>query len=152
MIAFSCAHCGMRYQAPPEYAGLETACPTCNRTLILPPAAAPPAAVDGRPGVRAALAQQGQSGERYVVQGEIARGGMGSILRTPQQGNGPSRRQERWSSCRSGGVGIGVTCSPFVDPAEMGVNQLTDLSTPLFEGGCPCRPRSHSSPNPRGVL
>lgn len=37
MIAFACAHCGMKFQVKPEFAGRSTRCPTCKHPLVVPP-------------------------------------------------------------------------------------------------------------------
>lgn len=36
MIAISCAHCGMKFEVKPEFAGHSTPCPTCNKILVVP--------------------------------------------------------------------------------------------------------------------
>ncbi len=104
MIAFSCAHCGMKLQVKPEFAGRPSKCPSCKRPLVVPaPAAsaasAPPRQLDG---TESSLAKAGITGgvtladaagkppalvdnrksskDRYHLKGEIARGGMGAVL------------------------------------------------------------------------
>jgi serine/threonine protein kinase len=110
MIAFSCFHCGVRLKVKPEFAGRFARCPTCKQPLVVPtpdaaPAEVPVGQIDGtssslagagvncavslepssrRRGERSIeelLAAQGQNRQRYVVGGEIARGGMGAVLR-----------------------------------------------------------------------
>jgi serine/threonine protein kinase len=111
MIAFSCDHCGMKFQVKPAFAGRSTACPTCKRPLVVPSAdpeesqapAEPistignlaqagiaggitlPGLAGDRPAdqkpIAAVLAEGESTGRRYVLQGEIARGGMGAVLR-----------------------------------------------------------------------
>jgi serine/threonine protein kinase len=121
MIAFACAHCGMKFQVKPEFAGRSTLCPTCKQPLTVPTdtvgarplpesclegpptslsqagiagevtlAANVPAADDEtrvRPGAEpprsvAEVLQTDQSGgQRYLLEGEVARGGMGAVLR-----------------------------------------------------------------------
>src|SRR5437868_621782 len=36
MIAFSCAHCGMKLKVKPEFAGRSANCPTCKQPLTVP--------------------------------------------------------------------------------------------------------------------
>ena len=110
MIAFACAHCAMKLQVNDEFAGRSTRCPTCKNPLTVPqaPAAAPltrlegpistlararlacdvtlagpPPAANGKAArpVAAVLADPQADGQRYVLEGEIARGGMGAVLR-----------------------------------------------------------------------
>jgi hypothetical protein len=113
MIAFSCAHCGMKFQVKPEFAGRSTRCPTCKQPLLVPQEATvawqtPSSHIDGplssltRAGVASdvtlaaqaahadtqaarpvaeVLATHKSSGQRYLLEGEIARGGMGAVLR-----------------------------------------------------------------------
>lgn len=114
MIAFSCAHCGMKLKVKDEFASRQSKCPTCKQALVVPlPSATahfvPPQQIDGeesslagagvgggiildnvrRPtpsnqkhrSVGEALAQRKKNTQRFVVEGEIARGGMGAVLR-----------------------------------------------------------------------
>jgi serine/threonine protein kinase len=115
MIAFACAHCGMKLQVKPEFAGRSSRCPTCKQPLVVPdpdqttaympperldgpasvlvqtgvpadvtletPAEVGPVAQPGRASVAALLARRGRDASRYVLEGEIARGGMGAVLR-----------------------------------------------------------------------
>jgi len=109
MISFSCSHCGMKLKVKPEFAGRSSKCPTCKQPLVVPLAdktqadvaageiegtssSLVQAGVDGgvtleqsaRPGsrsVRELLARRPKGGERYIVEGEIARGGMGAVIR-----------------------------------------------------------------------
>ncbi len=111
MISFFCPDCGLKLQVKPEFAGRSSRCPTCKRPLVVPAAsltqadiAAGPidgtdsslakAGVDGgvtleqavnaRPGqksVHELLSQRTRTDGRYIVAEEIARGGMGTILR-----------------------------------------------------------------------
>ncbi|MBY0528169.1 MAG: protein kinase [Gemmataceae bacterium] len=106
MIAFACSHCASKLQVKDELAGRKGACPACKQPLIVPAgdrtqAYVPQGVIDGttstlsRAGVEGGvtLGQSGAStalhgpdarrpdGSRYVVQGEIARGGMGAVLR-----------------------------------------------------------------------
>jgi len=110
MIHFSCLHCGLKLKVRPELAGRFARCPTCKQPLVVPTPDAAPAQVPrgqiegtssslGRAGVNAGvtlelsahrrgqqsidelLAAQGEIRQRYVVGGEIARGGMGAVLR-----------------------------------------------------------------------
>jgi hypothetical protein len=37
MISFSCAHCGLKLQVKPEFAGRSSKCPTCKQPLFVPP-------------------------------------------------------------------------------------------------------------------
>jgi serine/threonine protein kinase/Leucine-rich repeat (LRR) protein len=112
MIAFSCSHCGMKFQVKTQFAGRSSRCPTCKQPLVVPPpncteepvaageikgtsssltmagvaahvllapAASGPAAEQKQ--VRDLLARRTSKGERYIVEREIARGGMGAVLR-----------------------------------------------------------------------
>jgi serine/threonine protein kinase len=110
MISFSC-QCGMKFQVKPEFAGRSSRCPTCQQMLVVPqpvktgvvgqghidgtpssldrvgtdagvtlePANA--VTVKSRVSVRDLLARRTTRGQRYVVEAEIARGGMGAVLR-----------------------------------------------------------------------
>jgi serine/threonine protein kinase len=109
MISFSCSQCGMKFKVKPEFAGRLSRCPTCKRSLVVPASdqtaiaggqidgtdsslakagvdggvtleQAAPAGRGSERGVREALAQR-QHGQRYILEGEIARGGMGTVLR-----------------------------------------------------------------------
>ena len=110
MIAFSCARCGMKLKVKTEFAGRSSKCPTCKQPLTVPqpsPTEAVPAgeisgsasslAVAGVEGgvlleqtvavrdndrsLRDLLAQRAGNSERDVIEREIARGGMGAVLR-----------------------------------------------------------------------
>jgi serine/threonine protein kinase len=111
LIVFNCTHCGMKFQVQDQFAGRQSKCPTCKHALIVPVPAAiavpAPARIEGPASslhqaglvggvtlsgagntpapasraVGAALAGGQPGGQRYVVQGEIARGGMGAVLR-----------------------------------------------------------------------
>ena len=110
MIGFSCFHCGVRLKVKPECAGRVARCPACKQPLVVPtpeavPAKVPVGQIDGtasslahaqvssvvtlEPSARRRgeksldelLAAQGQHRQRYVVAEEIARGGMGAVLR-----------------------------------------------------------------------
>ncbi|MBL8793787.1 MAG: protein kinase [Planctomycetia bacterium] len=110
MIAFSCPQCGARFQVKPQFAGRASRCPGCKHALMVP-AALPAAQVatgqiDGTPSslarvgldggvcldqpqqargerkpVRDLLARRARPDQRYHIEGEIARGGMGAVLR-----------------------------------------------------------------------
>ncbi|OAI41499.1 hypothetical protein AYO40_00250 [Planctomycetaceae bacterium SCGC AG-212-D15] len=111
MIHFSCSRCGQKFKVQDDFAGRKTTCPACKQPLVVPQpdmtvahvpsdkiegleSSVNKAGVDGgvtlageapagRAGksVRELLAQRGKSGERYLIEGEIARGGMGAVLR-----------------------------------------------------------------------
>ncbi len=109
MISFSCTRCGMKLKVKPDYAGRSSKCPTCKQPLTVPAVeptlAAPVGPIDGpasslhAAGVAAGvtldpggprsgqkpvpelLARRPKAGERYLVEAEIARGGMGAVLR-----------------------------------------------------------------------
>jgi len=111
MIQFACALCGMKFQVKDELAGRAGKCPTCKESLVVPqptkPAAAPTGQISGTPsslhqagldvgvtldvpggstsGERSAvadlLAGRARTGGRYVIEKEIARGGMGAVVR-----------------------------------------------------------------------
>jgi serine/threonine protein kinase/Leucine-rich repeat (LRR) protein len=111
MISFSCPQCGMKFQVKPEFAGRSSRCPSCKQMLVVPQpvktavlaqghidgtpssldragtdsavtlenaGTAPPAS---RQSVRDLLARRNNRAQRYVVESEIARGGMGAVLR-----------------------------------------------------------------------
>jgi serine/threonine protein kinase len=108
LIAFSCS-CGQKFQVKDDCAGRKATCPTCKQPLVVPApdktqAYIPTGQIDGtpssiaqagleggvtldqaaRPGqkpVQELLARQTKKGERYIIEGEIARGGMGAVLR-----------------------------------------------------------------------
>lgn len=115
MIAFSCAHCGMKFQLKDEFAGRSTKCSACKNPLVVPMPPAPqatvaPAHVAGAASslaqagiagasvslefkqkaadetaepcsVKQVLGRKGSNGDRYIIASEIARGGMGAVLR-----------------------------------------------------------------------
>src|SRR5262245_2044592 len=110
MIAFACAHCGMKFQVKDEYAGRTAHCHTCKRPITVPDPSATvayvapsrldgpasslaqagvevgvtletPAPKSGQASVASLLARRGTESGRYVLEGEIARGGMGAVLR-----------------------------------------------------------------------
>lgn len=107
MITFSCSRCGVKLQVNESCTGKQARCPACRSLVAIPsPAAAAPAppSVDGhsssldklglagsvslsprrsRPVVNppAAIPGDKSAGKRLVTTGEIARGGMGAVLR-----------------------------------------------------------------------
>lgn len=110
MISFSCAYCAMKMRVDDTFAGRATKCPTCKQPLIVPvpektQAYVPKDQIDGTPSsvahagleggitlgqaaagagqksVQELLARQTKKGERYIIEKEIARGGMGAVLR-----------------------------------------------------------------------
>jgi serine/threonine protein kinase/DNA-directed RNA polymerase subunit RPC12/RpoP len=111
MISFACARCGMKLKVKDEFAGRSSRCPTCKQPLVVPPPdktelQVNPGALEGssssfqeagggggvtierdadthkgHKAVREILAQRPQGKERYVLESEIARGGMGAVLR-----------------------------------------------------------------------
>jgi serine/threonine protein kinase len=108
MIAFSCSRCGMKFQVKTQFAGRSTRCPTCKQPLVVPAPGRNEAIAAGEiEGTSSSLVQAGvdagvtlkqparpepnptvdllarrpRKGERYLVEREIARGGMGTILR-----------------------------------------------------------------------
>lgn len=109
MISFSCSHCGLKLKVKPEFAGRSSRCPACKKPLVVPAAdktkaevaagqiegsdsSLAKAGVDAnvtlagavRPGAKSVgelLARRARNDGRYVIEGEIARGGMGSVLR-----------------------------------------------------------------------
>lgn len=108
MISFSCSHCGLKLKVKPEFAGRSSKCPTCKHPLVVPQpeqteghvpvgqidgtaSSIHQAGVDGgvtlgegsagQKSVRELLAKGKAGGQRYVISEEIARGGMGAVLR-----------------------------------------------------------------------
>lgn len=110
MIRFACHHCGTKYQVKDQFCGRHAPCRLCRRPLTVPaPIAATlsiPAHIDGPPShlrdyrggvtlgecgttqsvaprrsVQEALLKHETSHQRYQVEGEIGRGGMGLVLR-----------------------------------------------------------------------
>jgi len=112
MISFSCAHCGLKLQVKPEFAGRSSKCPTCKLPLVVPQLSQTHAEVQsgpidgsdsslnragvdagvsldrtvalpqpGQKSVRELLSQRTTKEGRYLVEGEIGRGGMGTVLR-----------------------------------------------------------------------
>src|SRR5208283_160365 len=103
------SHCGMKLQVKPEFAGRSSKCPTCKKPLTVPNpdktlVHVPQDEIDGtdsslaKAGVDGGvtLEQTARSGEksfqdmlnrqtkkrqRYIIEREIARGGMGAVLR-----------------------------------------------------------------------
>ena len=110
-IAFSCEHCGMKFSVRADCAGRKTNCPACKAAMVVPSPAHTvsyvPAAgqIAGAPsslakaGVNVTVTLGGDrngarqtplqdllygkatAGERYVIEREIARGGMGAVMR-----------------------------------------------------------------------
>ena len=110
MISFSCSRCGQKFKVKDEYAGRSSTCPACKQAVVVPQpdrtvAYVPEGQIDGTasslaqagvdggvtvtqepatPGqtsVGELLARQGKKGQRYIIEKEIARGGMGAVLR-----------------------------------------------------------------------
>jgi formylglycine-generating enzyme required for sulfatase activity/serine/threonine protein kinase len=111
MIHFVCTNCSRKFQVKPEFGGRSTRCPTCKQALVVPDATAitaggaipgsldgtaagpDPCAVrqgitlagtllhDGQQSVQQLLSRRTRKGERYIIEGEIARGGMGAVAR-----------------------------------------------------------------------
>jgi Protein kinase domain len=111
MISFRCPSCQMKRTVKPEFAGRSSRCPTCKRPLTVPSldrtqAYVPPQQIDGEESSLARIGhtggvslEHGPSGrqpasapkpgldkprprkERHVIEGELARGGMGAVLR-----------------------------------------------------------------------
>lgn len=108
MIQFSCSQCGLKIKVKPEFAGRSSKCPTCKHSLVVPApdktqASVPKDQIDGsdsslakagvdggvtleqaaRPGqiLHELLARRTRKDGRYIIEGEIARGGMGAVLR-----------------------------------------------------------------------
>ena len=107
-IAFSCTKCAMKFNVLADFAGRKTVCPTCKEALVVPSldqtaAYVPPTGtIDGPAsslaqanvdaGVTLGGAAAGKSalqelkvgktgeGARYIIDKELARGGMGAIL------------------------------------------------------------------------
>jgi serine/threonine protein kinase len=109
MISFSCS-CGQKFKVKAEFAGRTSTCPTCKLALTVPSfdptqAFVPKEHIDGTPSsiaqagleggvtlacpsprsgqksVQELLGRKTKNSERYVIEGEIARGGMGAVLR-----------------------------------------------------------------------
>lgn len=108
-ISFSCNKCGMKFSVMPEFAGRSTSCPTCKDRIVVPSpdatiAYVPSAGkIDGtasslmRAEVKCTMTLGGAAagvsslqdvmanltgdGARYVIEKELARGGMGAVLR-----------------------------------------------------------------------
>ena|SRR5208283_578052 len=111
MISFTCSHCGLKLKVKPEFSGRSSKCPTCKKPLIVPSldktlVHVPTDEIDGtdsslakagveggvtleqgrshrsgQKSVQDMLNRQARKGQRYVIEGEIARGGMGAVLR-----------------------------------------------------------------------
>src|SRR5262245_1558956 len=109
MIAFSCAQCGMKFEVKEEFAGRSTRCTMCKEPMTVPaPAAAAPTIcvpvaanslvglsggvtlsvqsgdtddTTGPAAVKKLFEGHGESDERYEKVAEIARGGMGIVIR-----------------------------------------------------------------------
>lgn len=109
MISFFCLNCGLKLQVKDEFAGRSSRCPTCKQPLVVPPPSQTQADVvagqiDGtdssltKAGIDGGVSLQGTAGPgrkslqdllshrakkdgRYIIEGEIARGGMGTVLR-----------------------------------------------------------------------
>src|SRR5262245_41031383 len=107
MISFSCAHCRLKTKVKEEFSGRSSRCPTSKHALVVPPPSqtvSPAGELDtpssllhagveggvtlereaaqvAQKSVQELLARRTKKGERYIVEQEIARGGMGAILR-----------------------------------------------------------------------
>lgn len=109
MITFSCYRCGMKFDVKDEFAGRATKCPTCKQPLVVPAssrsaAAVPSGSIGGsrgnleESGIHAAvtlptadpgkqrpvadvLRDRHDDAGHYVLDGEIARGSTGVVLR-----------------------------------------------------------------------
>ncbi len=111
MISFACPHCQQKLNVKDELAGRTAPCPACKKPLTVPASAKGPApgatsrldgtasvlaqtgvagrvsldtgsdTPQGQPALADLLAQRTGKGERYILAGEIARGGMGAVLR-----------------------------------------------------------------------
>ena len=103
MIAFACPQCGHKLQVQDHFAGRSAKCPSCKQPLTVPAANQFDATVGGQIPTRVVgaisldqtgltdgagrkplqdlLARRTNPGERYVVESEIARGGMGAVWR-----------------------------------------------------------------------
>jgi serine/threonine protein kinase len=84
MIACSCARCGSRFSIEPRFAGRPATCPSCKQQTVAAPPGRPGAKAPGTP-VAKASAELRPSGGRYAVEQEIARGGMGVVVRALDQ-------------------------------------------------------------------
>src|SRR4051812_7618828 len=102
MIALSCARCSKKLNVQAEHAGKRACCPQCPQILVVPrldtddetrayrPSLAPstaaphhPVSPPDRPGRKDAQALEAAA--HYQVEVEIARGGMGAIMRAVDQ-------------------------------------------------------------------
>ena len=110
MIPFSCSHCGTKFRVKAELAGRSGTCPSCQQALVVPAAvdevAAPTGELTGqasslqRAGLDVTVSLQSSADDsfaaaslaqlvpessrptsRYVIETEIARGGMGAVVR-----------------------------------------------------------------------
>src|SRR5690348_385427 len=108
MIQFHCLQCGMKFQVKDEFAGRSTTCPTCKSPLKVPElsraeVSLPDASIVGadssleklgaNPSLTVAykggqdtsitdlLTRSSSAAGRYLIDKEIARGGMGAVLR-----------------------------------------------------------------------
>lgn len=109
MISFLCLNCGLKLQVKEEFAGRSSRCLTCKHPLVVPPASITQAEIaagqiDGsdsslaKAGIDGGVSLQGTAGPgqkslqdllshrtnrggRYHIEGEISRGGMGTVLR-----------------------------------------------------------------------
>ena len=105
MISFSCSHCHLKMKIKPEFAGRKATCPTCKYPLVVPQldrtdVHVPVGQIDGtassvhqagveggvtlrqmagRKSVQELLGRT-RNGQRYIIQNEIARGGMGAVV------------------------------------------------------------------------
>lgn len=107
MIAFACSQCALKLTVKPEFAGRSAKCPACKQPITVPRPDATrayageldgttssvaragidggvtlePPAKKGQRSLGDLLASRAKKGERYVIEGELARGGMGAVLR-----------------------------------------------------------------------
>jgi len=109
MISFFCLNCGLKLQVKDEFAGRSSRCPTCKQPLVVPPPSRTqadvvagqidgtesslakagvdggvtlqPAARLGQKSVEDLLSHRTRKDGRYIIESEIARGGMGTVLR-----------------------------------------------------------------------
>jgi len=95
---FTCAQCGMEFQVDQELAGESGHCPRCQQPLVAPASGiSVMSAASAGPGKTVGAgtvglepptleAENGKKASRYVFEGEIARGGMGAVVRAIDSG------------------------------------------------------------------
>jgi serine/threonine protein kinase len=131
MIAFSCSHCGMKFRVRPEFAGRPARCPACQEPLVVPassPADAPTNNIDGP---SSSLAESGvQAGIRLHPPGDATRPEAPAADPTPSTSGGPRRRYEVEKEIARGGMGAVLRALDYDLRREVAIKVLLHHTDP----------------------